>query len=75
MEAIKQKYDVFAKVTLPVSFEVEASDEKEALDNIQQVINDLNVLEAILTFIRLDGKRFSPYVHDWEIEFEEAIED
>jgi L-lactate utilization protein LutC len=75
MEQTKQKYEVYATVTLPVSFDIESTSEEKAKETIQEICERLNLVEVILQLKSLDGKYHLPYVHDWDFEIGRVFED
>lgn len=72
--ATKQKFEVYAKVSLPVSIQIEAETEQEAFEIAQYQLCDLFVQQVYLNLVRLDGEIVTPRVLDWDINVEDVFE-
>jgi hypothetical protein len=68
-------YQVFANVQLPISINVEASNENEAKAIAQYQLYDFNIVHSNLTLIKATGESISPVVHDCHIDVDEVLED
>lgn len=71
----KNQYEIYATIQLPISINIEATNENEAKAIGQYQLNQLAIKQALLTLINLNGQVITPKVHDFEIDVEHTFED
>ena len=71
----KKQYEVFATAQLPISIELEASNENEAKAIAQYQLHELSIQKADLKLTKCNEQVITPKVHDFDIDVETVFED